>query len=400
MSGNHAERAHALLSASGSKRWMTCIPSAMLEEQFEDETSSFAEEGTTAHELFELHLALELKEITKRKHTYGFKKFKDNEYYSQEMEDHVQTCVDIVMERINEAKAKSKDAVVLIEQRLDYSEWVPEGFGTGDVVIIADGVLEIVDLKYGKGVPVSAVENTQMALYALGAINQFGMLYDFEKVRTTIVQPRLDSVSSEELDVDELLQWATETVSVLAEKAMKGEGDFVPGEHCRFCKARFTCKARADANFELLEYEFQDSALLSTEEVADVLSKVDELVKWAGEIKGFALDQAEKHGVKYPGFKLVEGRSNRIFTDKDAVIDTLTIEGFEEDKIYKPREIQGITALEKVIGKKQFNDLLSSLIIKPSGKPTLVTEDDKRPELNSFASAEADFANEDFDDAL
>jgi hypothetical protein len=397
MSGNHSERAHALLSASGSKRWMTCIPSAMLEEQFEDETSPFAEEGTTAHELFELHLALELKEITKRKHTYGLKKFQENEYYSQEMEDHVQTCVDIVMERINEAKAKSKDAVVLIEQRLDYSEWVPEGFGTGDVVIIADRVLEIVDLKYGKGVPVSAVENTQMALYALGAINQFGMLYDFEKVRTTIVQPRLDSVSSEELDVDELLQWATETVSVLAEKAMKGEGDFVPGEHCRFCKARFTCKARADANFELLEYEFQDSALLSTEEVADVLSKVDELVKWAGDVKDFALDQAEKHGVKFPGWKLVEGRSNRIYSDTQAVADTLILEGYEEKAIHKPLEVLGITAMEKAIGKKKFTELLSDFVVKPSGKPKLAPETDPRPELNSIASAEADFADTDFD---
>lgn len=395
----HADRAHAKLSASGSSRWIACPGSVKLEEPFPDTTSEFAEEGTAAHELSELHLGLFLDQFKKRTFNSRHKKFREsNKHYSESMESYVQAYVDLVIEKINEARAKTLDAAVLVEHRLNFSEWVPDGFGTGDVVIIADGVVEVIDLKYGKGVPVSAVNNSQARLYGLGAMHEFEMLYGVESVKMTIVQPRLDSISTEEISASDLLDWAETVIRPAAQEANSDEGKLEAGDHCRFCKVRTHCKTRADANLELLEYEFQESALLSVEQIADVLSKVDELVKWAGEIKGYALDQAEKHGVKFPGWKLVEGRSNRIFSDKDAVVDTLVIEGFEEDKIYKPREIQGITALEKVVGKKLFADLLDGLVIKPSGKPTLVIESDKRPELNSLASASADFANEDFDD--
>jgi len=314
---------------------------------------------------------------------------KKDDFYSQEMEDYVGRYVELVIERINEARAKTEDAAVIIEQRLDFSEWVPDGFGTGDVVVIADGVLEIIDLKYGKGVPVSAEGNPQLRLYALGAVHQFSILYDVEAVRMTIIQPRLDNISTDELTADELLTWADEVVKPKAEEADAGDGEFVPGDHCRFCKARFKCRARADANLELAKLDFEKPPLLSNDEVAGVLKKAVELQKWAADVQSYALDQAENHGGKFPGWKLVEGRSNRKYTDEDAVFKKLKA-GYDEDRI-APRKLLGITKMEKEIGKKIFISQLSDLVIKPSGKPTLVEESDKRAELNSVASAEDDF---------
>lgn len=383
--------AHALLSPSGSGRWMACPPSARLERKFPDEKSEYAAEGTFAHELAELHLKLQLGIFTKRKFNSQLKKMAENPFYSQEMIDYVQSYVDIATELINEIVAKSKDAIVLLEQRLDYSPWVPEGFGTGDLVIVSDDVLEVVDLKYGKGVPVSAEDNTQMKLYALGAINDYGVLYNVKTVRMTIVQPRLDNISSVDMPVKELLEWAENTVKPVAELAFAGEGEYKAGDHCRFCKARFTCRTRAEYNLELAKYDFEIPALLSTEEIAEVLGKADELQKWAKDIQGYALEQAKNHDIKFPGWKLVEGRSNRKYTDEDAVATTLLAADYKEGIIYKPKELFGISSLEKTIGKKQFNNLLNELIIKPAGKPTLVPESDKRPEISSVDSAIKDF---------
>lgn len=391
----HSDRAHAILSASGSSRWLTCTPSVQLEKDIPDQTSEFAKEGTVAHELSEVLLEAHLKNRAKSTITRRVNKFKkaNEEYYSSEMLDCVQEYVDVVIEKIAEANAASSgEAVVLLEQRLDFSEWVPQGFGTGDVVIIADDYIEVIDLKYGKGVPVSAVGNTQARLYALGAINQFGVLYEFENVKMTIVQPRLDSISTDEIQVDDLLNWADEVVQPKAEMAMAGEGEFVAGDHCRFCKARSTCRARAEANLELAKLDFQDPALLSNDEIGEILHQIDELTKWAADVKGYALDQAEKHGERFDGWKLVEGRSNRKYTDSEAVAHTLLSEGFDTDKIYKPKEVLGISAMEKSIGKKIFSDLLGDLVIKPTGKPTLVPESDKRPEINSTESAISDFS--------
>lgn len=386
----HADRAHAILSASGSKRWMICPPSAILELEFEERTSEFALEGTFAHELSELYLALHLDHIRKATFTRRFNKMKEGQYFSEDMVDYVQVYVDVVIERIHEAYARSKDAVVLIEQRLDFSDWVPEGFGTGDVVIISDGILEVVDLKYGKGVPVSAVDNSQMKLYALGAINQFEMLYDIETVRMTIVQPRLDSISTDEIEVDKLLTWADEEVKPKAEMAIAGKGEYAAGDHCRFCRARATCRSRADKNLEIARFDFKEPSLLTHDEIAQILHEAEELKKWAADVQDYAYEQAEKHGVKFPGWKLVEGRSNRKYADEEEVSEILRKEGFEEEKIYS-KKLLGITAMEKVVGKKKFGELLKELVIKPAGKPTLVTEDDKRPELNSLGSAINDF---------
>lgn len=384
--------AHAVLSASGSKRWLACPPSAQLEQQFPDETSEDAKEGTFAHALGELRLsraiANSLAPSTYKKKLAVMQK---DPMYSTSMGEYIEQYVTIVSERFLEAKDKCPDTLVMLEQRLDYSEWVPGGFGTGDVTIIADAIMEIIDLKYGKGVPVSAENNSQMRLYALGAIHQFGYLYDIEKVRMTIIQPRLDSVSSEEMSVDDLLAWAENEVKPKAALAIAGEGEFCAGDHCRFCRARFTCRARAEANLELAKYDFQESFLLSDEEIAEVLTKAEELQKWAADIQAYALDQAEKHNKKWPGWKLVEGRSNRKYTDEAKVADALTDAGYSEKEIYAPKVLLGITAMEKAIGKKHFNELLSDLVIKPAGKPVLVSESDKRPEISSAASAAEDF---------
>lgn len=380
--------AHAILSASGASRWMACPPSARLEQGFENKSSVFAAEGTLAHELGELGLKLALGEITKRVYTTRANKLtKDNELFSEDMPDYVETYIETCMERVSEAKATTPDAVFKIEQRLDFSEWVPQGFGTGDFTIIADGTMEICDLKYGKGVPVSAENNKQMRLYALGALREFSFLYDIEKVRMTIIQPRLDNISTDEITVQELLTWANEVVKPTAELAFKGEGEFCAGDHCRFCRAKAVCKARADKNMELAKYDFEEPKTLDNDDVAYILGKVDELVNWAGDVKEFALEQA-LNGEDFTGFKLVEGRSNRKYTDKSAIIETLKEQGYEEENIFKPQELLTVTAMEKSIGKKQFNNLIGDFIEKPPGKPTLVPESDKREVYNP---AKADF---------
>ncbi|AJA50083.1 putative protein p51 [Clostridium pasteurianum DSM 525 = ATCC 6013] len=378
---------HAILSASSASRWMACPPCARLEQKFENRTSPYAAEGTLAHELGEINLKHSLGEINKRKLNSEIKKIESHELYTADMPDYVETYVNTCLEKVSEAKAKTKDALFKIEQRLDFSEWVPEGFGTGDFVIIADGTMEICDLKYGKGVPVSAIGNKQMRLYALGAIAEFGFLYDIENVKMTIIQPRLDSISTDEISADELIEWAEEFVKPTAQLAFNGEGEFCAGEHCGFCRAKTVCKARADKNLELAKYEFRTSDTLSDKDIADILGKAEELSKWAKDIQEYALDQALQ-GANYEGWKIVEGRSNRKYTDTEKVAEILLNNEYKEDKIYKPKELQGLTNMEKLVGKKKLTELVGEFIVKPPGKPVLVNEDDKRPVFNS---AKADF---------
>jgi hypothetical protein len=383
--------AHAKLSASGSKRWLACPPSARLEENFADEKSGYAAEGSFAHSLGELELKKYLALLSDKQYQAQLKTLQANTFYTQNLADNTQTYVDLAIEKINVARALSKDPVVLLEQRLDFSTWVPEGFGTGDLVLIADGVCEVVDLKFGKGIAVSAEENTQMRLYGLGALHQFDCLYDISHVVMTIVQPRLDSVSSEELTANELLGWANDIVKPKAKLAWAGEGEFVAGDHCKFCRARYTCRARAEENLKLAAYDFQDPLLLSPMEIGEILAKVESLVSWATDVQKYALDQAENHGVTWPGWKLVAGRSNRKYTDEVAVATALTGAGYE-DKLIFEKSLYGITKMTENIGKKPFNTLLTSYIVKPPGKPALVPESDKRPAINSVASAQADFS--------
>lgn len=388
----NTQRAHAILSASGSKRWLSCPPSAKLEDQFPESTSEFAEEGTYAHSFADLklrgYITTELKPSVYKKKLSEIKK---DPFYSQSLDDYIEQYVNIVGEKYLTAKKNSSDSFVMLEQKLDFSEWVPDGFGTGDVILISPGILEIVDLKYGQGVPVSAEGNTQMRLYALGALNQYGMLYDFDKIRMTIVQPRLDSVSEDEITVQELLDWGENFVKPLAQMAIAGEGEYKSGDHCQFCRAKAVCKARAEANLEMAKYEFQDPNLLSNDDIAEILLKAEELQKWAKDVQNYALDQAENHGVKFPGWKLVEGRSNRKYTDEEAVAKKLKDEGYASDVIFQPQKIWGISEMEKKIGKRLFSDYLTEFIVKPAGKATLVLESDKRPEISSVESAVKDF---------
>lgn len=383
---------HALLNASGSKRWLACTPSPKLEEQFPEVESEYAAEGSFAHLLAEVRLSRAVANTLKPS---AYKKklaeLQKNQYYCESMAEYIEQYVSVVGEKFMSAKKNCPDTLVLLEQKLNFSEWVPEGFGTSDVVIISDGVLEIVDLKYGQGVPVSADGNTQMRLYALGTISQYGLLYDFDLIRMTIIQPRLDSTSSDEASVAELLKWGEEYVKPRAKLAIAGEGEYVPGDHCQFCKAKAQCRARAEANLEMAKYDFQKPALLTNDEIAEILFKAEELQKWTKDIQNYALDQAENHGVKFPGWKLVEGRSNRKYTDEIAVADKLKAEGYASDVYYQPQKLWGITEMEKKLGKKLFEGYLKELIIKPAGKPTLVPEDDGRPEISSAASAVEDF---------
>lgn len=378
--------AHALLSASGASRWMACTPSARLEQNFENKTSPYAEEGTLAHELGELKLRKELEGLSTRSFNSKVKKIQENELYTADVPDYVDMYVETCLERVSEAKAKTPDALFKIEQRLDFSEWVPEGFGTGDFVIIADGTMEVCDLKYGKGVPVSANNNKQMMLYALGAISEFSFLYDIEKVRMTIIQPRLDNISTFEVTVEDLVKWAEEYVRPRAELAIKGEGEFCAGDHCRFCRAKVVCKARANKNLELAKYDFQEPNTLDNNDIAYILSKVDELVNWAGDVKEYALEQALK-GEEFEGYKVVEGRSNRKWSSESDVAKVLIGQGFQENMIYT-RKLDGISKIESAIGKKEVQRLLGDYIVKPVGKPTLVPITDKREPYNP---AKADF---------
>lgn len=372
---------HAILSASSASRWMACPPSARLEQSYENKTSAFAAEGTLAHELGELNLKLALKEISTRKFNSEFRKIKGHELFSNDMPDYVAMYVDTCMEKVSEAKAVTPDALLKIEARLNFSEWVPEGFGTGDFVIIADGTMEVCDLKYGKGIPVSAVDNKQMRLYALGAIAEFSFLYDIKKVKMTIIQPRLDSISTDEISVEDLISWANEFVKPTAALAFKGEGEYCAGGHCGFCNAKAVCRAREEKNMELAKYEFSDGPTLTGDEIADIIGKCDELAKWAKDIQEYALEQAVA-GTEFTGWKLVEGRSNRKYTDVAKVAEILLENSYDEEAIYKPQDLQGLTNMEKIVGKKRLGELVGDYIEKPVGKPVLVVGTDKRQVFN------------------
>lgn len=379
---------HALLSASGAHRWLNCSPSVRLEEEVEDSTSVYAMEGTFMHELSELHLHYFLENINKVEFNKRLKQMKKSEFYTEEIEKAVKAYVDVVIEKINEVRSQSKDPLILIEEKLDYSPWVKEGFGTGDVLIIADGIIEIIDLKGGKGVSVSAVGNPQMRLYGLGAIHGFGMLYDTQKIRMTIIQPRLDNISTDEIEVEELLAWAEEVVKPKADAAWAGEGAFNPGEHCRFCKIKATCRARSHENLKLACMDFKEPALLTDEEVVEVLFQIGELQKWASDVENYALETATNDGKQWPGMKLIEGRVTRRFSSETEVADKLLEAGYPEDRIYS-KSLLSLTKLEKEIGKKEFEEIIGDLIERPPGKLKLVPEEDQRPAARN--SAQEDF---------
>ena len=378
---------HSRFPASASHRWINCPGSIRLSEQVPQETTtSYAEEGTLAHAIAEQKLRIAVDRTVK---AAELKKLTKDPMYDGEMDEATTYYAGLVMEHYN---AAGNTAELMIEQRVDFSDWVPEGFGTSDAIIVNEDVIEVIDLKYGKGVRVDAEGNSQMRLYALGACAMFGDLYDFKKVRMTIVQPRLDHVSVEEMDLHDLLEWAKVYVVPAAELAAKDDAPLSAGDWCRWCPARAICRKRAEANLELARYDFQPGELLSDIEIADILGKIDELTKWAADVEAYALQQALA-GTTYDGWKLVEGRSVRKYKDELQVAEKLKAEGFSEAVLYE-RKLLGITAMEKLVGKKKFSETLGDLVEKPAGKPVLVPESDKREAINSAAQAAADFSED------
>lgn len=379
MSGSHNE--HSEFSPSAAHRILACPPSLLLEQQFPKETSSYAEEGTAAHDLAEHKLKKAL-EMSSEKPI--------SQYDSDEMDEMTDIYVEYCLGIIEKAKENCKDLQILIEQKLDFNDYVEGGFGTGDLVIVGNGTLHVIDFKYGKGVIVSAEKNPQMMLYALGALSLFDMLYDIKKVTMTIVQPRVDNFSTYEMSADDLIKWAEGELKQKALLALKGEGEFSAGEHCRFCLAKNQCRARAVKDLELLRYEFQDPALLTDDEIAEIIGVSEELSRWTDDIYTYAAALAINEGKKWDGFKLVEGRTRRKYTDEGAVAEAAKAAGYKN--IFKQSVIT-ITEMEKLMGKKKFKAILGSLVETPKGKLTLVPNSDKRKAVDVVA-AEIDFKEE------
>lgn len=361
---------HAVLSASGAHRWLHCLPSARLELEFSNNESGAAAEGTAAHALCEHKLKKTLHMRSKRP---------ISDYNTDEMEEHSDAYVEFVMEQLEVAKQSCKDPLVLIEQRLDYSCYVPDGFGTGDCIIIGDKKLHIIDMKYGMGIIVSAIENPQMKLYALGALEIYDSLYDIEEVSMTIFQPRRENFSTWTISVKELKDWAENELKPKALMAYDGKGEYLPGDWCTFCRAAVKCRARAEEKLKLAQLEFKLPPLLTDSEIEEVLFKLSDLTKWANEIMDYATDAAVNHGKEWHGFKVVEGRSVRKYKDEDAVAEAAKANGYKD--IYR-KSLITLTEMQKLMGKTKFEEILGDLIYKPPGKPTLVPLLDKRQALN------------------
>ena len=375
-----APKSHAILSASSAHRWMGCTPSARLELEFEDRESEATAEGTAAHALAEHKLRRALK-LRSRKPV--------SKYDCDEMDGYTDDYVQFVMETLADAKTHCSDPQVLIEQKLDFSCYVPDGFGTGDCLIVADRLLHVIDLKYGMGVLVDAYQNPQMMLYALGALRLFDYLYDIEEVSMTIFQPRRENISTWTISVDDLHAWAENTLKPKADLAFKGEGEYNPGPWCQFCKAAVKCRTRAEAKLELARFEFAQPPLLSDEEIEEILEKLDDLTKWVNEITAYAQDAAISHGKQWRGFKLVESRTNRRYSDEEAVARAAAAAGYHD--IYK-KSLIPITEMEKLMGKQTFKEVLGGLVIKPQGRPTLVPASDRRPAITT-TGVEQDFTD-------
>jgi len=382
---NHSERAHAVLSASGASRWLNCTPSAKMSEGIQEEASPHAEEGTLAHELSENILRWKLGLISEQEFNAKTMELRRHPMYTTDIEYEVQPYVEIALEQIAEAKGMTQDALILIEERVSLEVYIEDSFGTCDLIIICDGLMIVIDLKFGKGVRVSAVDNSQLKLYAVGAVEKYSMLYDINTVRLMIVQPRLDAVSVWDIEASDLLQWAEDHVKPKAALAYAGEGEHTPGDWCRFCKAKVFCPALKKEAVALAEKDFkpeeltedQTDGLLEVFEIADRVNNYLEAVK--DHIYKLALE-----GRKFPGYKLVEGRSMRKITDESKAMDILQGAGYiEDDYLNKIVKLKGLGDLEKRLGKANMDKYLGAVIVKPAGKPALVPESDKRPELRS-----------------
>lgn len=391
---DHSSRAHAVLGASGSSRWINCTPSAQLEQQVPGNTTSvYAEEGTLAHEISELYISNEvLGTLSDSQLNEEMDRMMSHELFSNEMLDEIPKYTDYVRAQALEARCNDKCAVVEIEQRLDLTDFVPESFGTADCVVISNDTLEVIDLKYGKGVPVYADHNTQLMLYGLGAYSKYSILFDIKTVKLTICQPRLNNISSWSISVDDLLAWANNVLVPAAKAAYNGEGQQKAGPWCRFCRVRMKCRAQAEEQLSIAKHEFRDPMLLSDEEIADILSRAPQLVEWANSVAAYALDEAVTNGKVWKGYKLVEGISRRKWVSEEKVISEIfrRMPDADESEVFDTK-LKSISSLEKQFGKANVNSALGDLIIKPQGKPTLVRMDDKRPSIG-IESAIQDFS--------
>lgn len=401
---------HAVLGASSAHRWLVCTPSARLCEKltsrFGNESSPYAAEGTKAHALAEIKVRLayyKVDSMTAAKHSrmspeqqkayLGINEFRFKALRNElgdipkDMEQATDSYCDIVMEKYLSAKEADPGAQLYLEQRLDYSAWVPSGFGTGDCIIVSDSLLEVCDYKHGKGIPVDAVGNPQLRLYGLGAMAKFGSLYDFQSVRMTIIQPRLDSVSEETLTCEDLTSWAAEEVVEKAKQAWTGSGEFVPGEHCRFCAAKAVCSARVAQAMQMFQYGLEAPGLIPDEQIPSILGMLNDAEAWIKDIRAYAENQA-LHGQVWPGWKLVHGKKpNRQWSDPEEVKAQLLRAGYPADQ-FQEVKLKPVGEIEKALGKKAFQALVGGLVSQGEGKLTLVPADDKRVE---FASADADF---------
>jgi hypothetical protein len=369
-------------SASASGRWINCPPSVRLSASFPDSSTDYAKEGTLAHSLAELMLNYINLNIPKKEYKSKIKEIESSEYYSVSMTEYINDYVNEVIQLFDKIKESCPGARLLTEVQVSYDRWAPGGFGTSDVVILADDTAYVIDLKYGKGVEVSAVENSQLMLYGLGVYDEFNLVYDIQEMHLIIMQPRLAHRSDYVIAADDLVRWADEVVVPAVKKVQEDTGEFKTGEHCRFCKAAAICKARSEEALSVLKHDMNDLGSISDDEVKDLLDSIDRITKWCEIFKDYQLERA-LNGETIEGYKLVEGRSVRKYSDEDEVAKALTGAGYEEAMLYE-RKMLGITAMEKMVGKKNFADICGNLIVKPAGKPALVPESDKRPALNSI----------------
>lgn len=362
---------HSPCSPSSSFRWTKCTRSARINAEADDRGSLYAQQGTDAHSLCE-HLVKKALGRKSRDPTENLT------WYDQEMQESAEGYRDFVVDAIEEIKKSCPNPYIGVEQRLDFSDWVPEGYGTGDCIIVADEIAHIIDFKYGIGLPVKATENTQLMCYGLGILETFGNLYNIKRIRLSIYQPRRENVDTWEISTEDLLKWADDVLKPAAELAYAGEGEFKAGEHCIFCRIKDTCRERADYYMDLMKHELEDPAELTDDEIVLILPKVEGLVGWATDLKEYVLQQA-LNGRKYKGFKVVEGRATRKYTDEAIVADVVEKAGYDPYE----KKVLGITAMTKELGKKKFEELLGGLVYKPKGKPVLVSDDDKRPEYSN-----------------
>lgn len=369
---------HARFAPSAANRHLNCTSSLMLEEQFDDQESQYAAEGSAGHALAEHLIKKHLKIRSKRP---------VSDYYSDDLLEAVDEYVAYVIGEIEEAKRTCQVPFFSVELRVDASEYVDECFGTADMVIVTNKVAHVIDLKMGKGVPVSPEDNPQLMIYGLGILSMAELLYDVEIVRMTIFQPRLNNSSTWDITPDELKYWGETVLKPRGAMALMGAGEFNAGNWCRFCKVRNQCRVRAEQFLELAKMEFREPALLSDDEIAEVLKISDELSKWASDVYTYAQNKAIVRNKKWSGFKLVQGRSNRKYSSEEEVAEAAVAAGYKD--IYKSTLVT-ITEMERLMGKKEFNKIIGHLVFKPQGKITLVPESDKREAINN-TTATAEF---------